>query len=397
MPPVDHLPAIPCPTSRREFLGLSAGALAAGLAVRPAGVSAAAREIRIGLIGCGGRGTGAAVQAAAADPGVRIVALGDLFADQLASAAHVLARDAGPQFACPAARRFNGADAHRRVLDAGVDAVLIAAPPHLRPRHVEEAVAAGVHLFCETPAAIDAEGAMRVARALDLARAAGLTVASGLHARRDEALAAVVDEVRAGGIGHAYRVDVQATLNAPWTVAAQPGWSSAEVRLRNWVSDDSLSGGRFVERHVHAIDRALWVLGDRTPDVAEPLPMRAGDGIAVRYRFADGAEIQAMAMRQAEATATRRDVAMGSRGMRELTLAADGRRFQSTMDAFLRSIRSGHEMDESGILVRATLVAIMGRAAALSGRAVRWEEMPAADRLAFPVHQIGTDVNLAGV
>ena len=165
MPPVDHLPAIPCPTSRREFLGLSAGALAAGLAVRPAGVSAAAREIRIGLIGCGGRGTGAAVQAAAADPGVRIVALGDLFADQLASAAHVLARDAGPQFACPAARRFNGADAHRRVLDAGVDAVLIAAPPHLRPRHVEEAVAAGVHLFCETPAAIDAEGAMRVARA----------------------------------------------------------------------------------------------------------------------------------------------------------------------------------------------------------------------------------------
>ena len=386
-----------CPPSRRTFLGLSAGAVAAGAALRADGAPRAEAELRIGLIGCGGRGTGAAVQAAAADPGVRIVALGDMFADQVDSAAHVLARDAGRQCICPGPRRFSGADAYRRVLDAGVDAVLIAAPPHLRPVHVEAAVAAGVHVFCETPAAIDVAGGLRVARALALARGAGLTVASGLHSRRDDRLAAIVDEERAGVIGRPRSVDVHATLGEPWRIPNRAHWSAGESRLRNWISCDSLSGGGFVERHVHAIDRALWLLDDQTPDVAEPSPMRAGDGVAVRFWFADGKEVRATCVRSVTASEPAREVVSGSRGTRNLALAPDGRRFQATMDAFVRSIRSGSALDDGGILLRATLVAIMGRLAASSGRDVRREEVLAADSLAFPVHKIGRGVNLAGI
>lgn len=384
-------------SSRREFLGLSAGAMVVGASPQSGSALETGAEIRIGLIGCGGRGTGAAVQAAAADPGVRIVALGDVFADQVASAAHVLARDAGRQFSCPVRRQFSGADSFRRVLSAGVDAVLIAAPPHLRPLHVEAAVDAGTHVFCETPAAIDVGGILRVARALALARAAGLTIGSGLHSRRDGGLRAIIEQVRAGAIGDVQRVDVQARLGMPWRVPARAGWSTAELRLRNWISEDAYSGGHFVERHVHALDRGLWVLGDRPPVVAKPLPVRAGDAVAVCFRFADGAELRATSVRDSEGSSAVCEQVAGSGGAQGLPQAIDGRRFQATMDAFLRSIRSASEMDDTSILLRASLVAIMGRLASVSGLPVHWEEMIPADSLAFPVRQIGRNVNLAGV
>lgn len=398
MPSARPSPRASFPASRREFLGLSAGAVAAGMSLRASVAADADAEIRVGLVGCGGRGTGAAIQAAMADSGVRIVALGDAFADQIDSAAHVLAREAPGQFACPSEAMFCGADAYRRVLDTGVDAVLIAAPPHLRPLHVEAAVAAGAHVFCETPAAVDVPGALRVARALDLARAKGLTVVSGLHARRDEILSDAVAEIRAGAIGQPRRVEVHATLGAFWSVPVRPGWSAAESRLRNWVSSETLSGGHFVERHVHAIDRALWVLGDVAPDVAEPLPTRAGDGVAVRFVFADGAALHATSILSSlDSPATAWETVAGRCGTRCLRLSADGRRFQATMDAFLRSVRSGSGLDEGGILVRSSLVAIMGRLASAAGRPIGWREMLAADSLASPVRQIGRDMNLVGV
>lgn len=387
MPDLSQLQA-PSHQSRRGFLALSATGVATGAVVPQLHAAAAGsmgRDVRLGLVGCGGRGTGAALQAAAADPAVRIVALADVFADQLEASAHVLARDAAGQFACPASGRFSGSDAYRRVFDTGVDAVVIAAPPHLRPLHVEAAVAAGAHVFCETPAAIDPAGAARVAHALTAARAAGLAVVSGLHSRRDPSLAALVADMRGGGIGRLLSVDVYATWRAPWKVAARPGSTAADERLRNWVSCDALSGGWFVERHVHAIDRGLWALGDRAPAMAEPLTNRDGDVVAVRYRFDHGAELRASIARVAAGPDRVCETVVGSRGERDLTLPADGRRFQATMEAFLRAVRSADGsadgMDDGAILVRGSLVAIMGRLAAASGRVVRWDEMLAATPL----------------
>lgn len=381
MPPSNsHHPDCRRP-SRREFLASSAAGLAAGAVAPAMHASAGAATIRVGLLGCGGRGTGAALQAAAADPAVRIAALGDMFPDQLDSSAHILARDANAQFACPPTARFIGIDAYRRVLDAGVDAIVIAAPPHLRPLHVEAAVAAGVHVFCEAPAAVDVAGVSRLAHALATARAAGLAVASGLHSRRDASMAALAADVQAGAIGRPMSVDVHATWRGPWSVAAQPAWTPAEERLRNWASHSVFSGGHFVERHVHAIDRALWVLGDRAPAVAEPLSGAGGDDVAVRYGFEDGAHLRASSVRVASGPDAMREAVVGSRGVRDLELPSDGRRFQATMDAFVRAVRRESLVDDGDILVRASLVTLMGRLAAVRGRDVGWDEMLAATPL----------------
>ncbi|NDC52958.1 MAG: gfo/Idh/MocA family oxidoreductase, partial [Planctomycetia bacterium] len=279
-----------------------------------------------------------------------------------------------------------------------LDAVLIAAPPHLRPPHVEAAVAARVHVMCETPAGVDARGVIRVAEAFARGRAAGLSIASGLHGRRDERLSAAVARVHAGAIGRPVAVDVHAVNGRGWRVPVRPEWTAAEARLRNWIGSDALSGGPFVERHVHAIDRALWALGDRLPSAARPLPGRAG--VAIGYVFDDGAEIRVSSLPCPEPGVVGGETVSGSRGSSRLELAADGRRFQATIDAFLQSIRSGRAMDDSGTLVRASLVAVMGRTAAEAGRTLGWGEVAGGDApalaLSSPVHQIGRSVNPAG-
>ncbi|NBT12918.1 MAG: gfo/Idh/MocA family oxidoreductase [Planctomycetia bacterium] len=378
---------------RRDFLHVAAGAVAATAAM-PTARAGHAGTIRLGLIGCGGRGTGAATQAALADPEVEIVAIGDAFADHASSAADHLARDVGERFACPPQRRFSGPDAFRRVLDAGVDAVVIAAPPHLRPQHVNAAVAAGCHVFCETPAATDVAGVLEIEMAFARARVAGLSVASGLHARRDAEVIAAIDGVHAGSIGRPLRVEVSAARGAPWRVPTRPGWTAAEARLRNWITDDALSGGPFVERSVHAIDRALWVLGDRAPEFAEPLAGGRAQSGAVRYRFTDGAEIVAVPRID---DGVHGETVTGTRGGCGLRLSGDGRRFQATMTQFIAGIRCGRGLDEAGILVRGTLAAIMGRRVSVSRRPLAWAELAAADAPASPALQIDGGVNLGDV
>ena len=144
---------------------------------------AGGRTLRVGIIGCGGRGTGAAVQAAIADPAVRVVALADLFDDQVASSAAVLERSLGDRFQASTARRYVGPGAALDLVGSGVDVVILAGPPSTRPAHLEAAVAAGLHVWCETPAAIDPAGLSRFAAGLDVAEANGLVVASGLCSR----------------------------------------------------------------------------------------------------------------------------------------------------------------------------------------------------------------------
>lgn len=378
---------------RRDVLKLASGLAAVAVAPMSARAGHAGR-IRLGLIGCGGRGTGAALQAAVADPGVAIVALADAFSDQLDSAAHVLARDAGLQFDCPAARRFSGPDGYHRLLDTGVDAVVVAAPPHLREWHVEAAVAAGCHLMCEAPAAANPAGVLQVAAAFERARAAGLVVATGLHGRRDRAVTAAIESIRCGAIGPVEQVVVRIPAAAPWRVAVPAGCPAHEARLRNWISDESLSGGPLVERHLHALDRGLWAVGDRFPESVEPADNRGVRGL--RYRFAGGAELLVAPGETAGETV------LGPGGACRLAPAGDGGRFQATMDRFVAAIRGGEvagaALAEDGRrLVAASLAALMGRAAAASGRAVGRHAMPALDTLARPAPQIRKGINLGRV
>lgn len=388
------------PVSRRSFLG---GSLALTASLPAGGLFAAGSDtLRVGVVGCGGRGTGAALQAVAADRGVVVTALGDLFADQAESAAAILAGRLGRQFACPSERRFVGIDAGLAVIGSDVDLVILATPPHLRPAHVAAAVAAGRHVYCETPAAVDAAGARSILATATEARLRGLSFVAGLAARRDGATAATIERVQAGVIGRPLRGIIDARLGLPWRRMPLAAWSPAEARARNWIIQPALSGGDAVEHLVAAIDRALWAFGDESPVAAVPRPRTdalpdrlAGLGesaSAMTFVFSDGRTIDAAVERREGMTTGTVELVIGTGGEADLRGQlvagrptadpasstdgpADG--LAAGMRALVRAVRSSTRIDDTAILCRATLAAILGRTAAEEGRRVDWAEAAA--------------------
>lgn len=378
----------PLPTSslsRRRLLGGTVG-LATATAAVPARVTAAfvagSERLRVGLVGCGSRGTGAALQAAAADPAVEVVAIGDLFADRVAMATAILHRATGHRFACPHERRFVGENAWRRVIAADVDLVILATPPDCRPQHVAAAVAAGRHVFCETPAAIDFTGAATIAAACGTARDRGLSLMSGLAWRRDREMAALVEHIHGGVIGRPLTVRMTSLVGLPWHCTPQPGWTSSEHLRRNWVACSEQSGGDVVERQIHAIDKALWTFGDQDPLQVEPLPgapqsPHSAGTHAIRLVFADGGSVTVKGGRRGDATDTVSEMVRGTRGTCDLRQACGSGRHGAAMAALVRGILSGLRVDDAAILCRATAASLLARDATTAAGPLPWATLPA--------------------
>jgi len=383
-------PGFPASTlSRRHLLGGTVG-LAAGVALTrglPGGVFVAGSErMRVGLVGCGGRGTGAAMQAVMADRAVRIVAIGDLFADQVATAAAILGRATDDGFACPPDARFVGAEAWRQVIEADVDMVILATPPDCRPLHLAAAVAAGKHVYCETPAAIDMAGAETMAAACATARDRGLSLMSGLAWRRDRDTDRLVGRLHDGTIGRLLAARMTTRVGLPWHRSAEPGWSACESRRRNWIACPDQSGGDVVERQVHAIDKALWVLGDEDPVAVESLGSATPDGTPIRFLFADGRTLTIDGGRRAGQPDVASEIIHGERGRCDLRQAGrDGPpvgrglgagRHQAAIGDLIEALRTGRRVDDGPILVRATTASLLGRAAAAAATALPWQSGP---------------------
>jgi predicted dehydrogenase len=369
---------------------------------------AGGRTLRVGLIGCGGRGTGAAIQTAIADPAVRVVALADLFDDQVASSAGLLAQAVGDRFEASRERRYVGPGAALDLVGSGVDVVILAGPPSTRPAHLEAAVAAGLHVWCETPAAIDPAGLSQFAAGLEVAEAKGLVVASGLCSRFSLPTARTIERVLDGAVGTIRSIALHHDGGLPWWKPLPPAATAQEQLERNWISHASRSGGHFLEHHVHALDRGLWLLGNDEPVAVEqvgrleaPAAGHGGDvpsAVRVRYHFASGVVLDASCRRSATPLGSVESV-VGSRGRADLlagTVEEGGRAlwqadrcrpgeaggmYQAGIDAFLRTIRSGvAEENPTGTgttlsgrrLLRATGLALMGRMTA-EGRSVAWK------------------------
>jgi myo-inositol 2-dehydrogenase / D-chiro-inositol 1-dehydrogenase len=394
----------PLQPSRRRLLAgaLAGGSLALGGLPRGGLFAAGSERIRIGLVGCGGRGTGAAEQAALAHPGVTITAVGDLFADHVAESAALLEAAMGSRFACPPERRFAGPAAWRRVLESDLDAVILAAAPWSRPSHVAAAIARGLHVYCEKPAATDVAGAQTVLAACAAAEASGLVVMSGLAARHHPATAATIVRIQAGAIGRPWLAECRASLGLPWHRAGQPGWTAEEYRQRNWVADRQLSGGPLVERHVDAIDRCLWALGDDHPVAAAPADATTAPagGLAVRYRFADGRELLAEVVRGANRAPGRPEIVervVGSRGRADLVghrIEAAGQwahegpaanPWQAAMARFVSALVAGRGGDGGRAVCQSSLTAILGRIAVEQAREVGWHELAGRATGATPI------------
>ena len=253
--------------SRRDFLKTSAAAVAAAnLRVATSAHAAGSDLLRVGLIGCGGRGTGAAGQALAADRNVKLVAMGDAFEDRLKASLEQLGknREIAAKIDVAPERRFVGFDAYKRVIEAS-DVVLLTAPPHFRPLHLAAAVEAGKHVFAEKPVAVDAPGVRAVLETCELARKKGLAVVSGLCLRSDNGFRDAVRRIHDGAAGEIRTLQANDYRGRIWVKPRQPGMTDMEWQMRNWYYFTWLSGDFNVEQHVHYLDVCAWLMKNQYP------------------------------------------------------------------------------------------------------------------------------------
>jgi myo-inositol 2-dehydrogenase/D-chiro-inositol 1-dehydrogenase len=390
------------PASRRSFLKTSAvvagGAFAGTLAI-PRNAHAAGDDVlRVGLVGCGGRGTGAAAQALYADKNVKLVAMGDAFSDRLSSSLEILRKQAkiADKIQVTPENCFVGFDAYQKVIDCGVDVVLLCSPPHFRPAQIRAAVAAGKHIFAEKPVAVDAPGVRSVLASCEEAKKKGLSVVSGLCWRYSLPKRDIMQRVLDGGIGDI--VAIQATYNTGtlWKHDRKPEWSDMEWQVRNWLYFTWLSGDHNVEQHVHSLDKAAWAMGDEPPVKCwglggrqvrtQPEYGNIFDHHAVVYEYKNGVKLFAFTRQMAGCSPEVADFIMGTKGRAEVMAnriivgedkyrynGPDPSMYQQEHDELFAGIRSGQPINNGLYMCRSTMLAIMGRMATYSGQTIEWE------------------------
>jgi predicted dehydrogenase len=256
--------------SRRNFIK-STGAVAIGSTVAlnfglPGSSFAMNSDtLKIGLIGCGGRGTGAANQALNADPNVVLTHMADIFGDRMELSINSLKQQHGDRVKVGNSGRFVGFDGAKKVIDSDVDVVILTTPPCYRPKMLEMAVEAGKHIFCEKPMAVDAPGIRRVLVAAQKAKEKKLSLVSGFcwryHTPKRETFGRILD----GAIGNVHTVYNTYNTGALWLRDTQPDWSPMKKKMRNWLYYNYLSGDHIVEQAIHSIDMMSWALGDIKP------------------------------------------------------------------------------------------------------------------------------------
>jgi myo-inositol 2-dehydrogenase / D-chiro-inositol 1-dehydrogenase len=392
-------------TTRRQFLKTSA--LAGSALLAPAILPSRARAaqdsstLKIGLIGCGGRGTGAAGEAMGADKNIALTAMADVFEDKLHASLEALRQEAPEKVKVEPDHCFVGLDAYQKLIDSGVDVVLLATPPGFRPIHLKAAVAAGKHVFCEKPVATDAPGVRSVLETVEEAKQKKLALVAGLCWRYNLAERALFERILDGTIG-----DVRAVYATYYTGTVRPmppaserpaTMSDLEWQLHNWYNFGWLCGDSLVEQAVHAIDWMLWAFNDQPPEKAvavggRQIPALGGnifDHFEVNYEFPGGAR-GFLGSRQIpncfdNNTATifgtkGEGYEMGFAGMPfirgEKPWRYEGPRpnmYQVEHDELFASIRSGTPINNGVRMAHTTLAAIMGRMAAYTGREITWD------------------------
>jgi predicted dehydrogenase len=389
-------------TTRRDFLAASAAGATALVGFMPAVHAAGGDTLRVGLIGCGGRGTGAATQALRADPNVKLVAMGDAFADRLEGSLSQLQSDgdiAGKVEVKPG-HRFTGFDAYAGVLASGVDVVLLATPPHFRPAHIKAAVDAGKHVFCEKPVAVDTPGANAVLDACRAAKKKNLAVVSGLCWRYHHGKRETMKRVHDGAVGEIVALHTNYNTHGLWHRPRGPGMSDMEWQLRNWLYFTWLSGDHIVEQHIHSLDKMAWAMRDEPPVRAfghggrqsrtQPEFGHIYDHHAVCFEYANGVKLFSYCRQQDGTHNDVSDYVLGTKGtcdvMKHAITGRDAKpwrygsgkssrddMYQNEHDELFASIRAGKPINDGVWMTNSTLMAIMGRMATYTGQLITWE------------------------
>ena len=391
-------------SDRRQFIRttatLASGAVATGALALPTAAYAAGSDLlRVGLIGCGGRGTGAAKQALLADENVKLTAMGDLFEDRLQLSLKSLSEvaEVAGKIDVPPEQQFVGFDAFKQVLATDVDVILLTTPPHFRPMHLKAAIDAGKHVFAEKPVAVDAPGVRSVLETCAAAKRRKLSVVSGLCLRYDAGFRETVDRLHNGAIGAIHTLQANDYRGSIWVKPRRPEWTDMHWQMRNWYYFTWLSGDFNVEQHVHYLDVCAWILnGYPTRAIGmggrqvrtDAMYGNIYDHHSVTYEYENGNRIFSNCRQQSGCKNSSTSFAQGSKGRAEIserkleittgtTWKHEGKvknMYEVEHDELFAGIRTGQPLNNGEYMAKSTLLAIMGRMATYTGQEVTWDQ-----------------------
>lgn len=397
-------------SSRRDFIQTSAAGVAgvAGAALGGSTIANGASlprlsgawaqgsdEIRVGVIGCGGRGTGAIGNVLDSAPGVRIVAMGDTFADRLQEGVTSLKKKYAEKIDVPSERMFVGFDAYQKVIDSDVNYIILASPPAFRPAHLQAAVAAGRHIFTEKPVAVDGPG-IRVCLSLyEQAKAKGLGIAAGTQRRHQTGYLETLKRIQDGAIGELVAARAYWNQGGLWNKARQANWSDMEWQIRNWLYFTWLSGDHIVEQHVHNIDVVNWAMGTHPVKAygmggrqqrTDPAYGHIFDHFAIDYEYENGMHLSSYCRQIVNTDSSVSEALVGTKGTCQVNkyiisgekswrlTEKDNNPYVQEHTNLIASIRAGKPINELKTVAESTLTAIMGRMSAYTGKTVTWEQ-----------------------
>ncbi len=412
-------------TSRRSFLvrsaALAGAGAATGLALHRSAHAAGSDLIKIGLIGCGGRGSGAVVSALSVNPAARLTAMSDAFRDRMLNARDNirkrLERDEigvqtpGDQLTVDDDHLFDGFEGHLRLLESGVDVVLLAEPPHFRPIHAEACVDAGVHVFAEKPMAVDAPGVRKILAAGKKAKEKNLSFVSGFETRYSKPAREAVRRIHDGAIGDIVSIEVTYNTGPLWHRGREPDWTEMQFQMRNWYYFTWLSGDHLVEQHVHLEDYVAWIMQDEPPLHAWGIGGRQSrveakwgdiyDHHGVVYEYPSGTRVYAFCRQQANTyrqvsknvLGTKGRLAPGRAGWSSYVIEGEnswtspkeeGHPELTTFREMFAGIASGSPINDGLSMGRSTMLAILGRMATHGGQRVTWDDAINSDLVLAP-------------
>ena len=436
--------------SRRNFLGKATTAGIVGV-VAPTILASCSREtkktvavptmldqapdgpvLKAGVIGCGGRGTGAAINFLSAGPNLQITALGDTFKDRVDACREAIQKQKGQDV--PLENCFVGFDAFQKVIDSGVDIVILATPPYFRPEHLAAAVQAKKHIFAEKPVCVDPVGARSVMATAQKAKGLDLSIATGTQRRHQRDYVATWQKVAEGMIGDIVGGNVYWNQSKLWHRDPNASWSEMEYMIRNWVNWTWLSGDHIVEQHVHNLDVMNWFTGShpvKATGFGSRLRRVTGDqydNFSVDYTFENGTHIHSMCRQIngcVNSVSERLQGTKGSTNCRNAVLDLAGAELWKytypldkdgkptdnvSVDPYVQehidlvtAIRTNQPFNELENTAISTMIGIMGRISAYTGKETTYEEMMNSDLKIGPtVFEFGPvnipkDVPVAGV
>lgn len=365
------------------------------------------KVLKAGLIGCGGRGTGAAINFLDAGSNLEITALGDVFKDKMDLCREQLKKQKNVEV--PEEKCFIGFDAYEKVIDSGVDIVLLCTPPHFRPAHVEAAINAGKHVFMEKPIAVDPVGARKVLVAAKRAEQKGLSIVSGTIRRVQKDFMETQRRVASGQIGDIVSAHITRNGGSLWVIQRQPGWTDMEYMLRNWANFCWLSGDHIVEQFIHEIDVMNWYLG-KNPVKAMAWGGRQRrvtgdqyDFFSVEYIYDNGMHTHCAARQITGCSNLTEQFIVGTEGFAnakgslynlkgeeiwKYPYPEEGSTDETwkVKDPYVQehinlvtSIRNGKPYSDAEAQVNSTLITIMARISAYTGKDVTWDEVMNSD------------------